>query len=185
MPRPGERRATYLRDHVSRIDAVSADFFASGDSKHSHQQYTDFMRSKKTRSADVLVTCMDCHTPHRDIEQAADLRFAPNDDGACRACHDQPTDIHVHADMTVGFAHQQGVDQDELSCARCHMVKTAAGGARPLALIDISPASNVVEYTRGDRTSHRFVFVSADARATQPVAATDECGFCHIETLSN
>jgi hypothetical protein len=184
MPRPGERRQSYLRDHVSRADASEADLFASGDSRHARQQYTDFVRSPKYRSGALLVTCSDCHAPHREEEQPASLWRAPTDEGACTACHAEPADIHAHALAKVEFDHVRAVDQDELSCVACHMVKTAAGGARPLALVDESSLP-VVEYTRGDRTSHRFAFVGREAAREQPVAATERCAFCHADFLSN
>jgi hypothetical protein len=184
MPRPGERRLGYLRDHVSRVDASTDDLFASGDSRHAGQQYTDFIRSPKYRSGALLVTCSDCHAPHREAEQPSSLWRAPGDEGACMACHAEPADLHAHALAEVDFDHVRAVDQDALSCVSCHMVKTATAGARPLALVDQSPLPRV-EYTRGDRTSHRFAFVGREAAGEQPVAATHECAFCHADFLSN
>jgi hypothetical protein len=183
MPRPGERRQSYLSDHVTRTDAAASDLFASGDSRVSMQQYTDFVRSPKYRNGSLLATCSDCHSPHRERDFPADMSFSPSDDAACAGCHQAQGDIHAHALDKVGYEHERSVDQTELSCVACHQVKTALGGAHVPALIDNSVPSSVITYLYGDRTSHRFAFVDRGQVASQPIAATHSCAFCHVNFL--
>jgi hypothetical protein len=183
MPQPGERRLSYLSEHVSRSDAAASDLFASGDSRLAQQQYTDFVRSPKYRNGSLLATCSDCHSPHRQYELPADMLFAPNGEGACTGCHQPQADMHAHALDEVEFDHVAGVDAAELTCVACHQVKTALGGAHVPALIDNSVPSSVVTYFHGDRTSHRFSFVNRAEVAVQPIAATDACAFCHVNFL--
>ncbi len=183
MPRPGERRHSYLRDHASRTDATGSDLFASGDSRLSRQQYTDFVRSPKYRNGSLLATCSDCHSPHREYELPADMLFSPDSDDACIGCHQAQGDLHAHALDKVEYDHVQGVDQSQLSCATCHQVKTALGGAHVPALVDNSVPSDVITYLHGDRTSHRFAFVDRTEVASQPIAATEACAFCHVQFL--
>jgi hypothetical protein len=183
MPRPGERRLSYLTDHVSRTDAAQSDLFASGDSRSAMQQYTDFVRSPKYRNGSLLATCSDCHSPHRERDFPADMLFAPTDDGACAGCHEAQQDLHAHALDKVGYDHVRSVDQNELNCVACHQVKTALGGAHVPALVDNSVPSQPFTYMHGDRTSHRFAFVGRDQAATQPIAATESCAFCHVNFL--
>ncbi len=185
MPMPGERRKSYLHDHVSRVDAASTDLFPSGDSRQLNQQYTDFIRSPKARSASLLMTCSDCHAPHREADFPASLRAAPDDEAACIACHAQAGDLHAHALEKTHYDHVRGVDQTQLSCVSCHMVRTAAGGARPIALVDRSPATPQVTYLGGDRASHRFSYSGRSLAGEQPIAATQACASCHADFLPN
>jgi hypothetical protein len=183
MPRPGERRRSYLSDHVSRTDATASELFASGDSRHATQQYTDFVRSPKYRNGSLLATCSDCHSPHREFDQPADMLFAPGDNAACVACHEAQGDLHAHALDKVQYDHVRSVDQDQLTCVACHQVKTALGGAHVPGLVDNSVPSSVFTYMQGDRTSHRFAFVDRTQAAAQPIAATQSCAFCHVNFL--
>jgi hypothetical protein len=182
---PGIARPELAALHVTRVDADSSALFPSGDSALSHQQYTDFVRSPKYRNEKLLVTCTDCHDPHREVARNADLTFDIQDDGACMTCHAKPSDIHAHTLSAVGYDHNVGVNQDALSCSRCHLAKTAAGGAHVPGVTDLTPTSSPVYYLQGDRTSHRFVFVRQGRAREQPVAATDGCAFCHGEFLPN
>jgi hypothetical protein len=183
MPSAGVRRKTYLQTHVSRVDAQGADLFASGDSQSSHQQYTDFIRSPKYRNGNLLATCSDCHSPHRAFEFPADMKFAPNDSGACIGCHQAQQDIHAHAMAKVGYEHTiSSVDQSRFTCVSCHQVKTALGGAHVPALLNASVSPNF-QYYWGDRTSHRFEFVGRSQAKAQPTAATNACAFCHATFL--
>jgi Doubled CXXCH motif (Paired_CXXCH_1) len=183
MPRPGERRSRYLSDHVSRIDAQGSDLFPSGDSQHSIQQYTDFIRSPKYRNQGLLATCSDCHAPHRERELPADLLFAADNNSGCIGCHMAQKDVNAHALAKVNYDHVRSVDQSKLTCVACHQVKTATGGAHVPALIDNSVPSAVYSYLYGDRTSHRFAFVGRAQANTQPIAATNACAFCHVGFL--
>lgn len=186
MPRPGMGRREVAEAHVSRMDADEAALFPSGDSRLSHQQYTDFVRSPKYRNENLLVTCTDCHDPHAASTQTASSSLEPAQDrGACVTCHREPSDLYAHAEDMVDYDHRAGLTQGELSCARCHMAKTAAGGARIPGLTDLTPLSSPVHYLQGDRASHRFSFTGREHAAVQPVAATDGCAFCHGEFLAN
>ena len=183
MPRPGERRSRYLSDHVSRVDAQGSDLFASGDSRHSIQQYTDFVRSPKYRNKSLLATCSDCHSPHRERALPADMLFSIGDNKGCGACHSAQQDVNAHALAKVAFDHLRSVDQAQLTCVACHQVKTAEGGAHVSALVDNSVPSVVYTYLWGDRTSHRFAFVGRSEANAQPIAATNACAFCHVSFL--
>jgi predicted CXXCH cytochrome family protein len=183
MPRPGLRRSQYLSAHVSRVDAQGSDLFASGDSQHSIQQYTDFVRSPKYRNGSLLATCSDCHSPHRTVPLPADMLFSASDNSACVGCHMEQQDLHAHVLDKVKYDHVRSVDQTKLTCVTCHQVKTATGGAHVPALIDNSVPSAVYTYLYGDRTSHRFAFVGRSQAAVQPIAATNACAFCHVNFL--
>jgi len=186
MPRPGIRRSELLASHLSELSAAEDATFSSGDSRLGRAQYSDFVRSAKYRSPNLLVSCIDCHAPHREPGIAADLRFAANDDqGSCAGCHAEPKDRNAHAKQKTNYDHVRGVDQSNLTCARCHMPKTATAGAHTPALSDRSSPSSVVDYFHGDRTSHRFTFVDRSAAAEQPVVATNGCAFCHADFLPN
>jgi predicted CXXCH cytochrome family protein len=184
MARPGLSRSDYLLAHTSRIDAAPSDLWPSGDSKSPRQQYTDFLRSEKGRSEALLSTCSDCHEAHRSSENDADLRRPVSDKGLCIGCHADPGDLSKHTLEATGYDHLLAFFESDLTCARCHMVKTATGGARLPALIDADQPPGIA-YTRGDRAGHRFVFQSRELRAEQPVAATDGCASCHVTFLPN
>lgn len=183
MPRPGVRRKNYLSDHTSRIDAQGSDLFSSGDSAHSIQQYTDFIRSPKYRNGSLLATCSDCHAPHREPALPADLLFRTSDNSYCAGCHAAQKDVNAHANDKAHYDHVRSVDQTELTCVACHQVKTATGGAHVPALIDNTVTTNVYTYLSGDRTSHRFSFVDRTQANAQPIAATNACAFCHVNFL--
>jgi hypothetical protein len=183
MPRPGERRKSYLSEHVSRIDAQGSDLFPSGDSQHATQQYSDFIRSAKYRNGSLLATCSDCHSPHRERALPADMLFSASDSNGCVGCHMAQKDLHAHALDKVKYDHVQGVDQNALTCVACHQVKTALGGAHVSGLVDNTTPSAVYTYLHGDRTSHRFAFVGRTQAAAQPIAATHACAFCHVNFL--
>jgi len=186
MPRAGIRRRELVGSHLSVLSAPEDAPFSSGDSRLGRAQYTDFVRSAKYRSPELLVTCVDCHAPHREPGVSSDLRYSANDDqGSCAGCHAEPKDIHVHAQKVVKYDHVRGVDQAAFTCTRCHMPKTATAGAHIPGLSDRSDPSAVVDYFAGDRTSHRFEFAGRSQAAEQPVAATDACAYCHSDFLPN
>jgi hypothetical protein len=185
MPPPGISRRELALGFVSRVDADEAALFPSGDSKLSHQQYTDFVRSLKYRSEDLLVTCSDCHDAHRATPRAADLLFDPQDDRACVTCHREPSDIHAHAAEKVNYSHDRGPAQDLFNCTRCHFAKTATGGAHVEGALDLEPVTSPVTYLQGDRSSHRFTVTRREHLGEQPLVVTDNCGFCHGQFLPN
>ncbi|MFI5307282.1 MAG: cytochrome c3 family protein, partial [Polyangiales bacterium] len=85
MPRPGMRRADFLASFTTRIDAAPGDLYPSGDSRSSHQQYTDFVRSGMYRNRSVLMTCSSCHDAHGSDDNPHDLRASG--DAVCTSCH--------------------------------------------------------------------------------------------------
>ncbi len=184
MPRAGLRRSEFLAGHVSAIESGNDVFFGSGDSRLGRQQYTDFLQSTKYRNGNLLATCSDCHAPHRERDLPFDLRYASSDSNGCVGCHAAAKDLHAHALAKVGYDHVRGVDQTQLTCARCHMVKTGAAGAHTRGLLDQAVPGQSAAYFMGDRTSHRFRFVSRAKQAEQPTAATDGCAYCH-SAISN
>jgi len=184
MPRAGTSRAAFLAQHVSRIESSEPPLFPTGDAKVRYQQYGDFLRSPKYRSAKLLVTCSDCHDAHRGAGHVSDLR-QPKSNESCAACHAAQRDVTSHVAASIRFPHDVGVHPELLTCTQCHMVKSATSGARSLALRDATdpdPARHQ-QYLHGDRASHRFVFVDRSHAAEQPVAATLGCAPCHGELL--
>jgi hypothetical protein len=181
MPRAGLRRKDYLSAHVTRVDAQGSDLFASGDSRHPTQQYTDFIRSPKYRNGDLLATCSDCHVPHHDSGLPADMKFSTSDNSGCLSCHKAQEDVYAHAQAKVGFDHDTVTSG--LTCVACHQVKTALGGAHVPALVTTLNPAAPIQYYWGDRTSHRFAFVNRSQVQAQPVAATNTCGACHVTFL--
>lgn len=184
MPRPGIRRSELVGAHLSVLSAPEDAPFSSGDARLGRDQYSEFVRSAKYRSPNLLVSCMDCHAAHREPGIPSDLRFAANDDQAsCAGCHAEPKDIHAHALKTVKYDHVRGVEQTALTCTRCHMPKTATAGAHRPGLSDRSNPNAFVDYVTGDRTSHRFEFADRAHASEQPVVATDGCAYCHGDFL--
>jgi len=181
MPRAGLARRDFLAAYVSRIESGPEVVFGTGDPRVGFQQYGDFVRSAKYRSPALLVTCTDCHDPHRSERHASDLREA-SASASCAGCHVESRDVSAHAQATVGYAHVRGVDQAQLTCTACHMVPTGASGARVEALVDVSSGAPFT-YVHGDRTSHRFGYVDRSHAGAQPVAATRACAYCHGELL--
>lgn len=185
MPVAGLRRSEFAAAFVSQVDAAPEHFFASGDSRSHHQQYTDFMRNTMARNGSVLMTCSSCHDSHGSDEQAHELLADVDDNGACTGCHSDEayTSVRVHIERATGEMHS-AVDTTVLTCTRCHMVKTIAAGASHPELLDSFPTDTpAIQYRHGDLASHRFAVTRRDQAAQQPVAATLACGFCHAEFL--
>ncbi|OGW20818.1 MAG: hypothetical protein A2077_02255, partial [Nitrospirae bacterium GWC2_46_6] len=62
---PGTSRNDYLTNYTLREDAAKGAYWPDGiHSKAHHQQYTDFIKSKKHRNGNQLLSCDDCHDPH-------------------------------------------------------------------------------------------------------------------------
>ena len=138
------------------------------------------------RTASVLMTCTSCHDAHGSDEQEHELLRAADDNAACTGCHSasEYTAARSHVERVTHFVHDASSDA-QLACTRCHMVRTAASGARRPELLDNIPSSPSVQYFHGDLASHRFVVTAREHYAEQPVAATLDCGFCHGTSLSN
>jgi predicted CXXCH cytochrome family protein len=187
MPRPGLRRAEYLRDHVSRADAAETDLWPSGDAKSHHAQYSEFLRSTKHRKGPLLLTCESCHDPHGSDAEPHELARSFADNAVCTECHagDAFTDVRVHVERATGDAHR-GSSAGELTCNACHMVDTARSGARRFALLDIFPAeAQRVQYMHGDVSSHRFRTIARAEAGEQPAPFTQACAVCHGVSLPN
>lgn len=187
MPLPGLRRATFAKQFTTRVDASAADLFPSGDSRANHQQYGDFLRSRMHRNPQVLMTCSSCHDAHGSDSAPHMLRTAADDNAACTGCHSESfyTSPLEHVAKATGEKHL-GVEEQEFLCTRCHMVRTAAGGARHPELLDALPrAATPVQYFHGDLASHRFTVTRRSEAALQPVAATLSCAFCHGTQFPN
>lgn len=188
MPRPGLRRAEYLRRHTARIDATTADgLFPSGDSRANHQQSTDFIRSTMYRNASQLMTCSSCHDAHGNDSVRHDLRQTASDNSLCTSCHSTApfTSVRPHVDAVTRFRHDSA-PMAGLVCTTCHMVATVVAGAARPALRDADPSSATpVQYLHGDIASHRFNVPPRAALSTQPVAFTSACGTCHVLFLPN
>lgn len=60
---PGTSRNEYLVNYTTREDASPKDIWESHSKSH-HQQYLDFIRSKKYRNGSRILSCGDCHDPH-------------------------------------------------------------------------------------------------------------------------
>lgn len=186
MPRPGLRRSEFAADFTSRVDGDPADFHTSGDSSANHAQYSDFIRSGMYRNGSTLMTCTSCHDAHGSDAQPHELLRAPDDNTACTGCHSgkQYTAPRGHVDKATAFVHD-GTETASLTCTSCHMVRTAASGARHPELLDKIPSLPGVQYFHGDIASHRFAVPKRSSAAVQPVAATLKCGFCHSTNLPN
>jgi hypothetical protein len=90
-----------------------------------------------------------------------------------------------HVARVTGEKHD-GVEVQQFACTRCHMVRTAAGGARHPELLDNLPRdATPVQYYHGDLASHRFSVTRKAEAAQQPVAATLGCAFCHGTQFPN
>jgi predicted CXXCH cytochrome family protein len=187
MPRPGLRRAELASGFTSRMDATAGDLHPSGDSKSSHQQYTDFIRSSMYRNQYSLMTCSSCHDAHGSDQDPHELRASTDDNSACTGCHSGAdfTSPRRHIRKVAKDPHTN-VDDTLLLCTACHMVRTAFGGARHPELLDSIPASATpVQYFHGDLASHRFAVTARAQYTEQPVAATLQCAFCHSTDFPN
>jgi hypothetical protein len=95
----GTSRADFLASNTSRHDAsdTAGDFW--GDKLHSkshHQQYTDFIKTKKYRNAEKLMTCTNCHDPHAPGADRHQLS-GTSDNSKCISCH---TTVEIVTHMT-------------------------------------------------------------------------------------
>jgi len=184
MPRPGTRRSDFAFDHTRRVDGATDDFYSSGDSRASRQQYTDFIREDMYRNGYVLMTCTSCHDPHGS-DEPGQLRFNPRRNEGCTACHSDTVFLNIfpHLEEVTGEDHTASRER-ELYCTRCHMVRTAASGARLPELLDVIGGAPV-QYYHGDTPGHRFNVPRLDMAAVQPSAATYDCALCHERDLPN
>lgn len=190
MPRPGMRRADFLRDHVGDVSALAEAAFASGDGRLHYQQYDDFLQSSKHRNGLTLFACDTCHDPHSQPRIDDSGEFATHElrslgDADCMGCHSGTRDVRAHVERVTGDPHMANAPGD-FGCAVCHMPTTGTRGAQQPGLLDIFPrAATPLQYTQGDVPSHRFGrYTRAEARQ-QPTWFNRACAVCHGEYLDN
>jgi hypothetical protein len=180
----GTSRATFLASYAtSQLDGAGSDYFAdpAKHSKSHHQQYSDFIRGKMYKNDRYLMTCADCHDPHKR-ENRAQLRHDPTDNvAACggAACHATQTGNLTSHLLTV-FPQSGGFKQGA-KCIDCHMPKTAKTGAGTPGILVGSD-----QYWENDISSHLFdVPPKTSSKKTSPgfdmpTAYTRACGAaCH------
>jgi predicted CXXCH cytochrome family protein len=193
MPPSGIRRADFAVNHTTRVSGAPEAFFASGDARAHYQQYSDHIRSRHYRNPSRLTTCTNCHSPHANSADVADMDTSGNPNALCTTCHSPevnpelyPLTEHV-ADVTGVSAHD---GFEALLCTDCHMVPTAQSGAALPALLDMGGAGQLdVQYYWNDIASHRMTPVTRwtdfTGQPDQPIAFTNQCGACHVSFLPN
>jgi hypothetical protein len=189
MPPPGIRRANFAANHTTRVSGdPDVDFFASGDAKTHYQQYSDYIRSKHYRNPDRLTTCTGCHSPHANAGDIADMDTSGNPNAMCTTCHAEIDPVTDHIASVTGVTSHD--DFGPFLCIECHMVPTAKSGAAVPALLDTLKESGEedFQYYWNDVASHRMTVTSwtdFPGQPDQPIAFTNECGFCHGAFLPN
>ena len=180
MMKPGTSRANYLANNVSRHDALynatlsSSDLW--GDAKHSkkhHQQYTDFIQTKKYRNGTALKTCAGCHDVHAPGTDRHQLS-GTSDNTLCTSCH---TTVVLSAHMTAKTGADMGI---ATKCVNCHSTKTAkSGSGNPTP----GYSGTTTKYYQNDITSHLFdvpQIGSISSSNAMPIPyTTNGCTGCH------
>jgi len=176
MMLPGTSRASYLANNVVRHDADStSDMW--GDAKHAkkhHQQYTDFIQTKKYRNGTQLTTCANCHNLHAPGTDRHQLS-GTSDNSLCLSCHTAMKDLKAHMDAKTGYNMGTGT-----LCIQCHLQKTAKSGSGSPTTTFKSPSGQ--EYFHNDISSHLFdvpLYSGISASNKMPIAFTNACGICH------
>ncbi len=183
MMLPGTSRNDFLVNHTTREDAAPKDFWADGiHSKAHHQQYTDFIKSKKYRNGNQIMKCSDCHDPHgrngRVKHQMRD-EYADKWNTMCSDCHKDKSDINKHMEAKTGVA-----DMGKINCIDCHNPKTSQTGAGYGKGLTRKDGKN---YWANDVTSHIFDVPGkentgvkgVDPGKAMPIPYTNSCGSCH------
>ncbi len=183
MMLPGTSRNDYLVNYTTREDAGPKDYWADGiHSKSHHQQYTDFIKSKKYRNGNQIMKCSDCHDPHgkngRVTHQMRD-EYTDRWNTMCTDCHKDKSDIKKHMETKTGTG-----DMGKINCVDCHNPKTMQTGAGFGKGLTTKDGKN---YWVNDVTSHIFdvpkkdnVGVKGvDPGKAMPVPYTNICGSCH------
>ena len=192
MPPPGIRRADFAANHTTRVSGAPEAFFDSGDAKAQYQEYSDHLRTKHYRNPSRLMTCTNCHSPHANSADIAEMDTSGNDNALCTTCHSPDANPELYP-LTDHVADVTGVPtHDNLGpflCTECHMVPTAKSGAGVAALLDNLPSTQpAVQYLWGDIASHRMTvtrWADFSGQPDQPIAFTNECGLCHGNFLPN
>jgi predicted CXXCH cytochrome family protein len=182
MMLPGISRNDFLVNYTTRADAASGDFWADGiHSKAHHQQYTDFIKSKKYRNGSHLLKCGDCHDPHgsKPIKHQLKAEAGDGKNSLCAGCHaDKTADIKKHQQAKLG------ADMGAIRCVDCHATKTMQTGA---GLGKGLAGKDGKNYWMNDITSHLFdvprktnVGVKGvEPGKAMPIPYTNACGNCH------
>jgi hypothetical protein len=190
MPRAGISRADFLTNFVSKLDDGLWDN-NTGDGKHSkkhHQQASDFLKAKKYRNGNQLMTCVSCHDPHGNTglsHQILDkLDTASGGEGLCMSCHSStfPAGATLAAREQTHYA-SKGIlntSMGNIGCTDCHMAKTAKSGSG-LAQRTIAG----VTYYSGDISSHLFdvplrTSIATKSAEMMAIPYTNACGICHV-----
>jgi hypothetical protein len=114
-----------------------------------------------------------------------------NLNAVCTVCHNSEEFLtvleHVNAEIPKGVHDSIG---REFRCTECHMVPTAKSGAAVRALLDTikETGEENVQYYWNDIASHRMTvtrWTEFPGQPDQPIAFTNECGFCHGAFLPN
>ena len=173
--KPGTSRSDFLANYTSRNDASASDgMWADGKhSKKHHQQYTDFIQTKKYRNDTALKTCANCHDVHAPGTDKHQLSGS-SDNSLCTSCH---TAIVLGAHMTAKTGFNMG---STTKCIECHSTKTAkSGSGSPTP--GMTGASST-KYYQGDISSHRLdvpLKTSISPTNAMPIPYTNGCGGCH------
>ncbi|MEK6682392.1 MAG: ammonia-forming cytochrome c nitrite reductase subunit c552 [Nitrospirota bacterium] len=181
MP-PGTSRNDFLKNYTTREDAGEKDYWPDGiHSKSHHQQYTDFIKSKKYRNGRQLVTCADCHNPHglTDFKHQLRASVADEKNTLCTTCHKDNTDIKAHTQAKIGIG-----EKGKINCVDCHATKTMQTGAGFGKGLSTKDGKN---YWMNDITSHIFDVPRKDNAGVKgvepgkamPIPYTNKCGVCH------
>ncbi|MBF0239450.1 MAG: hypothetical protein HQM12_17240 [SAR324 cluster bacterium] len=179
MMRAGISRTQFLAENTSRHDATDTDYWSDKThSKSHHQQATDFLKSKKYRNGDKLLTCASCHDPHAAGSDRHQLS-GTSDKSLCQSCHTAVTDVVAHSTEKLGASMGTNV-----TCGQCHNTKTAGSGAGLNATTPFVGDTGT-KYFEGDITSHLFDVprkTVATKDNTMPVPYTNTCGSCHFKS---
>lgn len=195
IPLPGVSRAFVLANHMdSKGPALNAFWDDETHSSKHHQQYADFIKSKKYRNDRELVVCSDCHDSHAYRSQQGlpefphNLRADPADPNSalCMKCHN--LDPATHMTEKTGSAHAG----TQTRCSDCHMPRTARTGPGRFGLLLGTPTGAATDadlvYWMNDVSSHVFDFVKKtrvgvagkQPGKAMPAPYTNRCGTCHV-----
>ncbi|MEK6656171.1 MAG: cytochrome c3 family protein [Nitrospirota bacterium] len=145
------------------------------------QDSSDFIKSKKYRNGNQILSCADCHNPHGMTgfkhQMRADVRDEKN--SLCTTCHKENSDIKKHMQTKIGFA-----EIDKINCIDCHAGKTMQTGAGFGKGLTGKDGKN---YWMNDITSHIFDVPRKDNIGVKgvepgkamPIPYTNKCGMCH------
>jgi predicted CXXCH cytochrome family protein len=176
----GTSRADFLANYTTRHDAASGDMWTDGlHSKSHHQQYTDFIQTKKYRNGSKLLTCASCHEPHGPGTDRHQLSGV-SDSSLCTACH---TDVAIQAHTVAKTGVPMTWSGDpSLECVDCHVTKTSSSGAGSNPTTAKPGGTSGLKYYQGDITSHLFdvpAKTDTSPASPMPVPYTNNCGLCH------